>query len=113
MKEKIQEVQRYFKDKLLNADFEVISCDAYYLKVLIDGEYKFNIWLSSGPVYRNVISGGAQKSFMNLHLTSEDKEELFNVTEPIVFELYKKQEQEAERKRYLELKNKFENEENK
>ena len=44
MKEKIKEIQDYFKDKILSEDFEVSEVSEHVTTLLVDGEYKFNIW---------------------------------------------------------------------
>ena len=48
MKEKIQEVQNYFADKLARGLYKVTDADELCLKVIVDGKYIFGIWLSNG-----------------------------------------------------------------
>lgn len=48
IEQKIAEVQQYFINKLVEADFEIEDGDQFSLKVLVDGKYKFNIWIANG-----------------------------------------------------------------
>lgn len=47
MKNKIKSVQDYFKNKILNADFKVLSINLSktVAEILIDGEYNFTLWI--------------------------------------------------------------------
>lgn len=47
MKRKIQEVQEYFKNKILTGNFTVLSVKEYALEIKIDGEYLFTIWVGN------------------------------------------------------------------
>ena len=52
MKKKIKEVQDYFIAKMLSNEFEITKTNEHIAEILIDGEYKFCIWLSNTPECR-------------------------------------------------------------
>ena len=43
MKQKIKELNDYFVAKIVAKDFESVKFDAQIIKILIDGEYEFQI----------------------------------------------------------------------
>jgi len=54
MKDKIKEVEDYFKTKLLNGDYEITKRDQYIYTVLIDNKYIFAIWVSGDVCNRDI-----------------------------------------------------------
>ncbi len=81
MKEKIAEVQQYFIEKIVNADFKITDGDKFKLSILIESIYEFDIWISNGmdslQVYHSI--GG---SFMELpRFTIQQKEYLYGKIE--------------------------------
>lgn len=51
MKTKISEVQDYFKNKIINGDYEVVSFEPNYVKVQIDSQFDFIIWTGNSALY--------------------------------------------------------------
>lgn len=49
IKEKIKEVEDYFKDKISNGDFEIKGCSEFTVQILIDNQYSFNLWVANDP----------------------------------------------------------------
>lgn len=70
MKEKIQEVQNYFKEKLLKGDFKITERDQFIYIVSIDEDYSFTIWMCNEPknrwLYRDAYN------FIYIDLTEEE-----------------------------------------
>jgi hypothetical protein len=48
MKNKIKEVQDYFKNKIVAGDYEVIETTEHFAVIEIDSEYIFCLWLANG-----------------------------------------------------------------
>jgi hypothetical protein len=100
MKEKIQEVQNYFKTKLLRGEFEIVKREAYTYIVSIDEEYNFSIWMKNGPENRKLYKH-ADDNFMHIDLTEEESVLLHNLLVSdykkfLVDELVNKKERELE-----------------
>ena len=47
MKEKIQEVVSYFKNKLLAGEFDITKIEENLCTIKVDGEYIFTIWIGN------------------------------------------------------------------
>jgi hypothetical protein len=47
MEAKIKEVQKYFKDKILSKDFTITSQTEYIASILVEGKYKFTLWIGN------------------------------------------------------------------
>lgn len=100
MKERIQEVQSYFKEKLLIGEFEIIKREQYTYIVSIDGEYEFSIWMENDAKNRK-LNTITHLSFMMLDITDEDAIELDSLLvsdykQFLVDELISKKESELE-----------------
>ena len=100
MKEKIQEVQSYFKEKLLRGEFDIIERGQYTYIVSIDEEYNFSIWMENDAKNRK-LNTIANLSFMMLDITDEDAIELDSLLvsdykQFLVDELISKKESELE-----------------
>ena len=100
MKEIIQEVQSYFKTKLLRGEFDIIERGQYTYIVSIDGEYNFSIWMENDAKNRK-LNTFAHLSFMMLDITDEDAIELDSLLvndykQFLVDELISKKESELE-----------------
>ena len=48
MKDQIKQVHDYFRDKIVNGDYEIIKLEQHTADILIDGEYKFTLWIANG-----------------------------------------------------------------
>ena len=107
MKKKIQEVQSYFKTKLLRGEFEIVNREAYTYIVSIDGEYEFTIWMKNDPVCRKLYKS-ADNNFMDINLTEEESILLHNllVSDYISFieETLIKSKEESVKKLEIEIK---------
>ena len=51
METKIKEVQDYFKQKILNEEFEILEVTEHYVQIKIDNKYQFTIWIANGFQY--------------------------------------------------------------
>jgi hypothetical protein len=47
IKEKLLEVQQYFKQKILNGEFEIKKITEYWMTILVDGEFQFTLWIGN------------------------------------------------------------------
>lgn len=72
MKEKIKEVQSYFKEKLLKGEFEITKRERYTYRISIDKEYDFHIWMENGPINRKLSTSIPSDSFIQFNLTTEE-----------------------------------------
>jgi len=50
MKKQLEEMQRYFENKILKGEFELITIDKHVAVITIDG-LSFSIWISNGHEY--------------------------------------------------------------
>lgn len=82
MKEKIEEVQAYFKSKMLNGEFTIVRMTQFTAELLIDGEFKFVIWTGNVdiPTTRKIYDSAI--SFMDLKLTDTDAKKLDRFLKP-------------------------------
>ncbi len=70
METKIQEVQDYFKNKILEGDFKLIQIEQYECTLLIDSKYPFQVWL--GNFDRPELRYITKTSFMNIELNDAE-----------------------------------------
>lgn len=70
--ELIKEVHDYFRDKIVNGDYEVVKKEEITWNISIDG-YTFLLWVSNGEVYFRTYHENGQ-NFMDLHFTVEQRE---------------------------------------
>ena len=68
MKNKIKEIQDYFIAKMLSNDFEITDTSEHVAEILIDGEYRFGIWLANKPENR-IPYHGVHNYFMEVKFT--------------------------------------------
>ncbi len=72
MKEKIQEVQLYFINKIMKGQYKVLGVDRYSVKVIIDAKYIFELWHCSKEFgFKIWLLGG--ESFMSLNFNKAAK----------------------------------------
>jgi hypothetical protein len=83
MKEKIKEVHDYFKEKLLNGDFTVVSLTNYKALIEID-EYPFWVWTANIDIPDATDIYDGAKSFMGLNLDFDDKKKLSRIFREII-----------------------------
>jgi hypothetical protein len=109
MKEKIKEVEKYFKQKLISGDFAVTKITCYEIILLIDDDYVFILWIASGLESLRINDAVGSISFMNLQFTQAEIKQLWSIVEPIIKKynkdvlLKKKTEQFYELKKELKL----------
>ena len=48
MKDQIKQVQEYFKNKIIEGDFEIKEIEEHTISLVIDGEYYFKMWIANG-----------------------------------------------------------------
>ena len=71
MKEKIQEVQNYFADKIARGLYKVTDIDEYCLSIIIDRKYEFSLWYSNGDGYFRTYDG--RGNYMVIKFTDKQK----------------------------------------
>lgn len=95
MKNKIKEVQDYFKAKILSGDFTVVKAEDIIVDIIIDGEFKFSIWANKAISFSQ---WKHNDNFIELEPFTQEEHKLgFNVFDPI------KAEAEAERLKTTKL----------
>lgn len=47
IEEKLKEVGKYFKDKVIAGDYEFLECSEFTAKIRIDGKYNFLLWITN------------------------------------------------------------------
>ena len=104
MKTKIKEVQEYFKNKLISGDFKIDEVDQYVLKVTIDDEYKFSLWIGNWQFNTTRLYDGYY-NFIMFDLTEEEGIKLKNIISPEVESFWKNVLIERKRKELAELEN--------
>tara|TARA_R100000900_G_scaffold144902_1_gene129708 strand:+ start:174 stop:533 length:360 start_codon:yes stop_codon:yes gene_type:complete len=67
----IKEIQDYFRNKIIDGEYEVITADSYTLQVAVDGEYKFCLWTSNGEDMFRLYEG--MYNFIELEFSKEQK----------------------------------------
>jgi hypothetical protein len=84
IKDKILEVQNYFKNRLLGRNFEVVKRDKYSIHVTVDG-HPFIFWISNGYEYLTEYRFSAPEEsndiypFIHLDFTEKEKERLYRL----------------------------------
>lgn len=106
MKNKINEVTKYFKEKILTGEFGIKRIDSYNVTISVDNEYEFIFW--TGNIYdfkESLQLHPNALSFMDLEFSEFEINVLYSYLLPIVNK-YKKEvilaEKEAE---LIKLKN--------
>jgi len=51
MKTTIESVQQYFSQKLINGEYEATEIKQDYIRVKVDNQYNFILWIASGEKY--------------------------------------------------------------
>lgn len=82
MKEKIKEVQAYFKSKMLNGEFTIAKMGSHTAELLIDGQFKFIIWTGNVDIPSTRKIYESELSFMDLKLTDTDAKKLDRFLKP-------------------------------
>lgn len=86
MKQKIEEVQQYFINKLVNADFEIKRGDSNILKVIVDGKYPFVIWIANDqPEHLGTYSDTGDSFMLLPEFTTDQKNILYEKIKDEIF----------------------------
>jgi hypothetical protein len=85
MKEQIEAVQRYFKDKILAGNFDVERIRQFAIYLKVDGVYSFVIWIGNFIDIKDSVKNHENElSFMDLKFTKEESIQLSEVIKPYV-----------------------------
>ena len=97
LKKKIKEVNNYFVAKILAGDFEVnkVQDDKFFIKITIDGEFSFNMWMYCGMDMLTTHSG-----IITLYFTKEEKALIYS----LLIDEYKNVEKSIKRAEFEKLK---------
>jgi len=79
MQKQIQQVQQYFKDKIIDKQFEVDLINDHTIDITIDEVYPFTVWTANHTESRHIYRG-----FMVLEFTTIEKCEVEKVLRPII-----------------------------
>jgi len=99
MKNKIQEINDYFVNKIITKDYEIVKTTLHNFYILIDGEYNFSIWVANQDCGIRTYDVGGD-NFMTLTFTKEEKEIIWNN----VKDFLKQKELEIKMKQFEQLK---------
>lgn len=72
MKEQIEAVQKYFKDKILAKDYLIKKIENYLIYLIIDEKYEFVIWIGNWDIKKTRKNHEHSLSFMNLEFTDDE-----------------------------------------
>jgi hypothetical protein len=72
MKEKIIEVQNYFKNRIINGEYEFLKCDEFKAVISVDG-FIFNLWIANGLVGFKFWEITSDEYFMRLPEMNENE----------------------------------------
>jgi hypothetical protein len=77
MKTKIKEVQNYFKSKLINGDFEVSEGNYSWIRVIVDKDYTFTVYI---PSIHEMCSqfNPTGEDFMVLDISDDEGKAMYN-----------------------------------
>jgi len=107
MENKIQEVYNYFKEKIISGDYIVIEKEKLAWSVIIDGKYKFDLWIG-GNWDMFSVGGIFTEAFMTIEFTDDEKKLAWASLEPLLTEWEHLQGLPERKKKYEELKKEFE-----
>ncbi len=99
MKKQLEEMQRYFENKILAGEFEVIKIDRHTADILIDG-LSFSIWIADGFESVNTYNG----NFNTIAIDFEDNKGVYNMLNEQRFSDANKSHIDAKTREFLALK---------
>ena len=72
---RIQEISNYFKQKIVDGDYEITDIEPCTVSVLVDGKYEFVLWVSNGESYFNIYEDpfGAVSTSIKMKLNDDDR----------------------------------------
>ena len=100
MRQKIQEVQDYFADKIARGLYKVVVIDEYASTVIIDRKYKFSLWYCNGIKFFKTYPG--RDNFMELEFNDVQIKKAYKKT---MLHVKKWEETEVKDKELKELEN--------
>jgi uncharacterized protein YqiB (DUF1249 family) len=68
----IKKVENYFINKIISGEYKVVEVCDYTLKLTIDNEYKFVLWVANEKVCLRTYDEG---NYMRLDFSSSDQEQ--------------------------------------
>ena len=84
MQKQIKEIQDYFKQKILNNEFEIKEIRPHVMEILVDREYRFSLWISNYGCDNYLTLFSDSYNFIDFIFSAEEKEKLHNIViEPI------------------------------
>lgn len=89
IKQKLQEVGDYFKQKVIAGEYEVIGISPHTASIEIDGEYKFKLWISTSECYLDfyfIMPEEVAFIAPYLKFTEEEQSNIWNQLQPKVIE---------------------------
>ena len=101
MKEKIKEVQQYFANKILNGDYNIRNISQYTIRIVIDNEYNFTLWVANDGL--NFGTYESVMNFMNIQFNEEDKIRGYEKCNPMYRKFLKTELIEQKRKELEQL----------
>ena len=71
MKEKIQEIQNYFANKIVKGLYRVLEIDEFCLSIIIDRKFRFALWHCNGAECFRTYDG--RGNYMTLEFTESEQ----------------------------------------
>ena len=71
--EKIKDVKYYFKNKILNGDFVVTKIESHALTLLIEKEYRFDIWIGNFDIPNSIDFYNGGCNFIAIDTTQKER----------------------------------------
>ena len=97
MKKQIEEVQNYFKNRILAGDFISDAITTYHIKIFVDG-YPFYIWIANDLKYCGIYE--SEKNFIHLPKFTDEE---FATMKPIMERIIADRAEETRLKKISEL----------
>jgi hypothetical protein len=79
MQKQIKEVQDYFKQKILSREFEITDIGLFTVDILVDGKYKFVLWIGNSDNAQFLKLYVNASSFIQFLFAENEKEQLYNL----------------------------------
>lgn len=110
MKEKIEEVQGYFRNKILTGEFSTEEITEYVMTIKVDGEYVFNLWIGNiTDINDSVKLYQSQFNFMDVEFSTEERISIREMINPVVKSFRQTELLEKKRAELAELEKEFSN----
>ena len=110
IKENLKEIGEYFKNKLIEGDYQFNKSDKHLATITMDGEFEFSLWICGGSEGFDVYNHSDSSSFVNQYFkfsNDEDQLKAWEIIEPNIT-AYNKEVLIAEKTKELEeLKNSY------